>query len=445
MKLPARLRRPVSHTPDELDFLPAHLELIERPVSPTLRALAATLATLFCLGLLWGYVGHVDIVASAQGRTVATTGTKTIQAMETALVRRVHVSDGEVVASGQPLIDLVDTSAIAERTKAAEALAASERAATRKRLLLEAFDHGFMAKGESGDTAAAELARLDLAQYLARKEALEATLAQRREEAATAKAQIAPLAESADISRRRADDTRKLVGPGHVARHELLQREQERVESQRAVQGQRDRLQELFAAVAVAQRELQAHVTATRQEAADQLRQATESMTQYRQDVASAEQRIAQLHLTSPVDGTVQQLAVHTVGGVVTTGQPLLLIVPQDDPLEIEATVLNQDIGFVRAGQPVTVKIETFPYTRYGFIRGRVQSVSHDAVQDEKLGLVFPARIRMDAARIVIDGVEVSLSPGMSVTAEVKTGKRRLIDYLLSPLKEHIDESARER
>ena len=128
-----------------------------------------------------------------------------------------------------------------------------------------------------------------------------------------------------------------------------------------------------------------------------------------------------------------------------TTGQPLLLIVPQDDPLEIEATVLNQDIGFVRAGQPVTVKIETFPYTRYGFIRGRVQSVSHDAVQDEKLGLVFPARIRMDAARIVIDGVEVSLSPGMSVTAEVKTGKRRLIDYLLSPLKEHIDESARER
>ena len=141
----------------------------------------------------------------------------------------------------------------------------------------------------------------------------------------------------------------------------------------------------------------------------------------------------------------MQQLAVHTVGGVVTPAQQLLAVVPGEEALEVEATILNKDIGFVRTGQAVTVKVESFPYTRYGYLTGKVVSVSHDAMQDEKLGLVFPVRVKLDKSVLQIEGVSVRLSAGMNISAEIKTGKRRVIDYLLSPLQQHITESLRER
>jgi hemolysin D len=151
------------------------------------------------------------------------------------------------------------------------------------------------------------------------------------------------------------------------------------------------------------------------------------------------------MRLTSPVDGTVQQLVVHTEGGVVTEAQPLMVIVPSDNPLEVEAFFENKDIGFVKAGQEAEVKIETFQYTKYGTIDAAVSSVSHDAINDEKRGLIYSSRVRMDKTTLMVDGTEVSLSPGMAVTVEVKTGQRRVIEYFLAPLLQHTSESLRER
>ncbi len=149
--------------------------------------------------------------------------------------------------------------------------------------------------------------------------------------------------------------------------------------------------------------------------------------------------------LRSPVEGIVQQLAIHTVGGVVTPAQQLLAVVPVQETLEVEATVLNKDIGFLRPEQRVTVKIESFPYTRYGYLTGKIISISHDAAQDEKLGLVFPVRIRLDNTTLTIDGTQIRMSAGMALSAEIKTGKRTVIDYLLSPLEQYTDEALRER
>ena len=177
----------------------------------------------------------------------------------------------------------------------------------------------------------------------------------------------------------------------------------------------------------------------------DGLRQAREQIGQYAPQVAKTGQRDQLMQLRAPVDGTVQQLAIHTVGGVVTPAQALMAIVPSEESLEVEATVLNKDIGFVKPGQRATVKVESFPYTRYGYLEGIVETVSHDAAQDEQLGLVFPARVRLAGASLQIDGVEVGLTPGMALSVEIKTGKRRVIDYLLSPLRQHAGEALRER
>lgn len=163
------------------------------------------------------------------------------------------------------------------------------------------------------------------------------------------------------------------------------------------------------------------------------------------QEVTKAGQKAGLQRLMSPIDGVVQQLAVHTVGGVVTPAQQLLIVVPRDHPLEVEAQVENKDVGFVKEGQPVEIKVETFQFTLYGTVSGHVLTVSNDAAPIEKVGLVYPTRVSMDRSVIHVEGKQVNLSPGMAVTVEMKTGQRRIIEYLLSPLLRSAQESLRER
>ena len=439
-------------TPDERAFLPAHLELTETPVSPTARWTMRIILVFFCVALLWACVGKLDIVAVAPGKTVVDSRTKVVQPAETGVVRRILVRDGQAVKKGQLLIELDTTATGAERTQASEALVNARLAAARLDALATALQHnGRPVLPTSEDLppgrlkAEQTLAISQYDAYQAKRHALQANIAQRRAELRTAEATIAPLDESARISKARADDYGKLVEGKYVGRHEYLLREQERIAAERDLATQRNRVQEIRSALSAADEDLRALITDTRQQTLDQLRQATEQVAQLTPEVAKTGQRDRLMALRAPVDGTVQQLAVHTVGGVVTPAQPVLAVVPSEEALEVEATVLNKDIGFVRAGQPVTVKIESFPYTRYGYLTGTVASVSHDAAQDEQLGLVFPARVRLADASLQIDGVEVGLTPGMALSVEIKTGKRRVIDYLLSPLRQHGDEAMRER
>jgi hemolysin D len=160
---------------------------------------------------------------------------------------------------------------------------------------------------------------------------------------------------------------------------------------------------------------------------------------------AKADKRNALTRLTAPVAGTVQQLAVHTSGGVVTPAQVLLVLVPDDSDVTAEVVLENKDIGFVQPGQAATIKLETFPYTRYGTVNGKVESITADAVQDEKRGAIFPITVVLSEALIHVDGKQIRLAPGMNLSAEIKTGRRRVIDYLLSPVQQHMDESMKER
>ena len=168
------------------------------------------------------------------------------------------------------------------------------------------------------------------------------------------------------------------------------------------------------------------------------------------QELRKAERRLELMQLRAPVDGHVQELAATTIGGVVTPAQQLMIIVPADSGLEVEAFVLNKDIGFVQPGQEAQIKVQTFNFTRYGLLGGKVLDVADDVVarDQDREGPAEPtyaARIALERAAMVIDGREVNLSPGMAVTAEIRTGERRLIEYLLSPLLRYRYEAMKER
>jgi hemolysin D len=449
----ARNERPSpERSADERAFLPAHLELIETPASPTARWTARFIIGCFCAGLAWACIGQLDIVAVAPGRTVADSRTKVVQPAETAVVRRILVRDGQVVRRGEHLIELDATATGAEHALAREGLLEARLEAMRLDALAQSLEISVRprlsdAPGMSPQRVQAEraLAQSQFDAYQAKRHALEAAVEQRRAELRTARDSIGPLAESARISRVRAEDYGRLVEGRYVGRHEFLLREQERIAAERVLETQRNRLDEIQSAISATDGELRTLITETRQQVLAQLREANERIARFTPEVAKTEQRDSLMVLRAPVDGTVQQLAVHTVGGVVTPAQALVAVVPSNEALEVEATVLNKDIGFVRPGQQVTVKVESFPYTRYGYLTGTVASVSHDAAQDEHLGLVFPARVTLSNSTLDIDGVEVGLTPGMSLSLEIKTGKRRVIDYLLSPLRQHTREALRER
>jgi hemolysin D len=216
-----------------------------------------------------------------------------------------------------------------------------------------------------------------------------------------------------------------------ISTHAYLEREQARIDLEGQLASARNQRAELIAQ--------------TKKEAYDSLTEGGKQVHDSVQDAARAEAHSRLLKLTAPVDGTVQQLAVHTAGEVVPAAHQIMLVVPKEDTVEIEAFLENKDIGFVRLGQKAAVKIDAFEYTKYGTVPGTVSHVSHDAIEDEKKGLIYAVRVLLDRATLKVEGREMPLSPGMSVNVEIKTGDRRVIEYVLSPVLRHQRESLNER
>lgn len=438
--------------PHEAQFLPAALELQETPVSPAPRITMWLLMAFALIALLWAMFGHIDVVAIAHGKIVSNDRTKVIQPIETATVKAIKVTNGQAVKAGDVLVELDTTTTTADVTRLANDLDAARLQSARARSLLAAISLGRFptiaaTPGIEQDRIAQEQRVLDgqYSEYLAKLAQINADVAKREAEIASTYEIVRKLEQTAPIARQRAQDYKDLVAKNFISKHGYLEKEQIRIEQEADLATQRSRLKELKAALQEGRSRRLALIAETKRLALDSLNEAEQKITTYGQELVKAESRGKLMTLTAPVDGTVQQLAVHTVGGVVTTAQPLMIVVPKDDPIEVEAYVENKDIGFVNSGQEAVVKVETFPFTKYGTINAKVVNVSTDAVSDEKQGLIFPAKVALERATIRVENKVVNLSPGMAVTVEVKTAKRRVIDYFLSPLLQYKDESLRER
>jgi hemolysin D len=436
----------------EAEFLPAALALRETPAHPAPRVVMGLILLFAVLALLWAVFGHIDIVASARGKLIPDDRSKIVQPMETAAVVAIHVRDGQQVHAGDLLIELDATQARADTARLGQDSLYAGLEAARARALLAALESGRPPR--LAPFAGADAARLASEQRLlegqygelnARLSRLDAEILRREAESRSTRELVEKLSQTVPITRQRAQDYKDLLEKNFVSRHGYLEREQARIEQERDLAAQLAKQEEIQAALLESRRQRMALIAETRRATLDALSLAEQKAAGLSQELVKAENRGKFMRLVAPVAGTVQQLAVHTVGGVVTPAQPLLVIVPGDNTLEVEAFVENKDIGFVRTGQPAQIKVETFPFTRYGSIEGKVSQVSGDAIQDEKRGLVYAARVKLGKATLGVDSKTVNLTPGMAVTVEIKTGKRRVIEYFLSPLLQYRDESLHER
>jgi hemolysin D len=452
----------------EREFLPAALEIVETPPSPIGRLGAYCLVAIFALALIWAWFGHVDIVAVSKGKIIPTGHTKVVQPFEIGVVRAILVHDGQKVKAGDVLIELDPTMNQAELDHLKSDLMSAKIDVARLSAALAA-EAGGDARFAAPEGATPEQAKMgeqyligQMSEYRSKLAALEGELTRNQAERDTQKVSISKVQSLLPMMEERTQMRKTLYEHQTGTKLAYLEDLQQLTSSQKDLEVQTSHLKEVDATVAATQAKLEETRAEFRRGLLSDLAEATRKAGGLAQDVAKSEQRTKYQTLIAPIDGTVQQLAVHSVGGVATPAQTLLAIVPADSTLEIEAMVDNQDIGFVHPGQDAAIKIDTFNFTRYGLRHGKVVSLSQDAISrdgsaksdtsKQKSGendvpseLSYAARISLDRTQMQVEDKFVSLSPGMAVTVEIKTGTRRIIDYLLSPLLRHVQESLRER
>ena len=457
---------------DELAFLPAALEIIESPPSPIGRAIALLIMLFFCLALAWASLGSVDIVASAPGKIIPSGRTKVVQPFETGVVRAIHVRDGQMVQAGDALIELDPTMTEAERAHLHSDLIAEKlRIARLRAAAADGADplSDFNPPADASQDIIATQRQLlidQTAEHRAKLAALEDQKRQKEAERASIAATIEKIEAVLPVVQERTDIRKVLFDHQTGSKVNYLEALQVLIENRKELDVQKSRLREADAALAAA---TQARVQAEgefRRTLFSDLAEAERKAAGLAHDLDKASERTRLQLLTAPVDGVVQQLAVHTIGGVVTPAQTLLVLVPLESHLEVEAMISNRDIGFVSAGQDAEIKVDTFNFTRYGLLHGHVLNVSTDAITRDRREeatrdgspatekstsepkgqeLVYAARVALNRMQMQIEGKSVPLGPGMAVTVEIRTGTRRIISYLLSPLLKYQQESLRER
>lgn len=433
----------------ELEFMPAVLEVVETPASPLGRAVALSICGFFVIAVAWATIGEIDIIATALGKIIPSERVKQIQPLETGVIRAIHVVDGANVRKGDLLIELDPTGSEADRERLTQDLLAARVEMARLTALLTNNPEQAYAPPQEAPKSLIELHRSFLVsqvqQLLAKKAALEGEIAKRQAEIRTNQAGVKRLENKLGKVRERVEGNRTLYEKGVLAKLKFAELEQEFFDIEGQLEVEKQRLTESHAALRAAEAQYRQMEAEVRRDIHAEMAEVRKRANAAEQELIKAAERNRLQRLVSPVDGMVQQLAVHTVGGVVTPAQPLMQIVPATAELEIEAMVQNKDIGFVRQGQEALIKVESFPFTRYGTIDGTVRQVYVDAVKDEKIGLIYPARITMARTTMQVDDKTVNLTPGMAVTVEIKTGKRRVIEYILAPLQRYQSESMREQ
>lgn len=435
----------------ETQFLPAALELVETPPSPIGRTIAWTIMAGAVGTLVWSCWAKVDTVAVAEGRLVPTGRLRSVEPSEPGVVRTIAVREGEHVRPGQVLIALDPTVAEADAESATTELSTAGLTLARANALL-AYSRGSggsVIAPPGSQASAAEAERQVVAARIQAFEAKRASIGERRAgaqaSARSAQAEIVKLERTLPILQTQLDDQKMLEAKGYGARQKLLQQEQALVTAEQDLIAQRGRLDEARAQVAALARD-GAELTQQFVGQAAQERAEAEGLAATRGDaLRKAQQKRGLQTLTAPVGGIIQAVSVTTLGEVAETGKPIVTIVPDGEALVVEALVLGRDIGFVHVGDHAVVKLEAYPFTRYGTLSGKVVQVSPDAIVDEKRGLVFPVRVKLSQARLNVDGRQALLSAGMSAAVEIVTGKRRVIDFVWSPVAKTFAEAGRER
>ncbi len=454
---------------EKLAFLPAALEIQAAPPPKWSRSLLWGISSLILMAILWASWAEIDIIATAQGKIVPSGQVKVVQPFETGVVKTIFIKEGQQVNAGDKLIALDSTSNQADADRLQNEWQGNNNDLARLKVFLTLLNtinitnttnitNASSQKQESGKLSnqhAASEASLPLNQqllldsswqeYQSKLDSYTSEIVKLKAEKKAININVIRLTKTLPLVTEQVESLESLLTESMVARNQYLELEKQRIEQAETLNLERANVEQISASIIAAEQNLKAYRSEIRRNTLQEINQLSRQNESIKQELTKAK-RLTELRiLTAPVDGVVEELSIATIGGIVTPAQELLKIVPNEQQLEIEAGLLNKDIGFVHTGQIAEIKIDSFPFTKYGVIDGEVIDISADAIEHEQMGLLFPLKAAIDTDKINVDGKWVKLKPGMSVTVEIKTGTRRLMEFLLAPLMRGVSEGARER
>ena len=433
----------------EREFLPAALSVMETPASKSARVILYVIVVMFTIFIIWSCVGKMDIIATATGKLIPASNIKTIQTLIDSEIEEIYVVEGQYVTEGQNLIKFNQTEVIANIDRIQNEMTALEMANSRLIALMtdDPKDNFLYDESIGKDLIKIHTDLLDsqLKQYKSQIKVLEGNIERSKKQKETVEADINRLNKILPSMQERLDKKRILADQGLMARLSFMEQEEQltNVKEERNIQTKKKG--ETEQEIASAEQALEQYKADFAKQISEEYTVNKEKLISYGHEMTKYQEVLKRTIVKAPLNGYVQQLVYHTIGGVIEGAKPIMNIVPEDYQLEADVMILNKDIGFVHTGQEVEVKIDSFPFTKYGTIKGEVRNISGDAIMDEKLGLVYSSRITVHENKIIADGEEILLKSGMGVTSEIKTGKRRVIEYLLSPIMKYMNESMRER
>ncbi|WP_413711655.1 HlyD family type I secretion periplasmic adaptor subunit [Rhizobium sp. Rhizsp82] len=467
-------------TRSDHEFLAPALEVLETPPSPIKMALITVICAFTATALIWSYLGKIDIIATGQGKIQPTGRVKVVQPLLTGKVTSLPPQNGTLVHAGEVLLKIDPTDALADEREASKSLASLEGEIQRRHTVISyvrahaTLDHLpsiAWAADADHEVEQREDAALqgDLDQHYATMASLLAQMHQKEVERDRLRITLDAQQSLVDTLKSRVEMRSSLVSKRAGTLASVMDATEALKEQATQFAVQQGQLAEAEAAIDVLARERDRTHSAFINDQLSQVSDAERKADEVEQRLAKAKNILDQMTLRSPVDGIAQMSTVTSLGQVVTGGQEVLRIVPEDGDLELEVYMPNKDIGFIKVGQEAVVKLEAFPFTRYGTLSAQVMKVARDAIPEpdaarregdggvsrsseavfggaERIqNLVFPVTLRLADKQVHADGASVDLSPGMAATAEVRTGQRRILEYVFSPLVEVAEEAMHER
>lgn len=437
---------------DKHEFLPSAIEIVEKPPSPLGGIVIWTLLSLLLTGIIWSIVGRVDIVATARGKVIPGGRIKSIQPLEEGIIKEIYVEEGQDIIEGELLVELDATIKEADAHAILKTLSMyrlerriteieiAGRSLSMEELLSEypeldkkkvSSEYRYYLSREDSFRGMGDEIRLNILQAGSEHDIANSNFLKTQNQLKFLSKEEENYRHLKEVGGVRGNDWLRKLNELEVIKHELNTRKYE-------VENTKTEILEL-------KKKLENMTIKRRMELANKMVELEKDILSLETDLIKITKGFDLKKLYSPVNGRVNEIMVSTIGGVIGAGDPLMTIVPEDTPLLIEVLVLNKDIGFVMKGQKVEIKLDTFPFQKHGTIEGIVNKISPDAFEDEVRGLVYRVMVSLEENNIRHQGEVITMASGMTLTGEIKTGKRRIIEFFLSPLMKYTDESLKVR
>ncbi len=433
---------------EDKEFLPPAVEILESPPSPMGRMLVWAVLVLFVFVILWSFIGEIDEVVVARGKVIPIGYTKVLQSEDKGIVKRILVQEGQKVKQGELLMELDRTMSESDLNALKKEIAYYD--INIHRILSELENKPFVpsAGGEAdpGDfSRQMSLYNSRQSEKTARLEFYDAQIRQKEDSVRVAESSLEKYKQLLAIALEREQNLKEIVEQGAISKYTYLEYKGKRIELEQNVSMNLSELSAAKAEASAARQQKAQYMAEWNRQLQEELINCRKQYNTLKESERKAELKNKLIEIKSPVDGAVHKLDIHTVGAVVQEAQGLMQVVPEGTPMEVEAWMENKDIGFVRPAMPVEIKVDTFNFQKFGTIKGKVREVSPDSIEDKDRGPLYRVMVSLDEEKLHMDNKELQIYPGMAVSAEIKTRKKRIIDFFLEPFQTYKNEALRER